>query len=333
MTSVRRLWRVLTAVSLVLPLAFSFGAMSAHAQTPPFPGKPVRIVVPYSVGLGPDVVMRAVAEKLALTWQQPVIVENRPGASGVVALADVRKAAADGHTLFLGDAGSLAVAPYLHANLPYDPVRDFAPVTTIFRATFVLWTGSNNRLDSLRDLLRDAKARPGAVTYASFGAGHVSELLMESFARSAGVEFLAVRFKDGGQMIGAAVTGDVDVLPLSLHSVAGMYAAGKLKPLAVGSKGRLKDLPAVPTIEEAGGPAMQMTPWAALLAVAGTPAPVLERIHRDVVAALNSPEVRNRVEGLGFDVLGSTPRQLADLIRAEAELYRSLVRDGRIRAE
>ncbi len=306
-------------------------ATAAAAQ--PFPAKTVRIVVPYSVGLGPDVVMRAVADSLSRTWQQPVIIENRPGASGIVALSEVKKAAADGYTLFLGDAGSLAVAPYLHKSLPYDPVRDFAPITTIFRATFLLWTRADHRFVTLGDMIREAKARPRTVTYASFGAGHVSELLMESFAQQAGVELVAVRFKDGGQMIGAAVTGDIDVLPLSLNSVAGMYKGGKLRPLAVGSRVRLPDLPHTPTIAEAGGPAMAMTPWAALLGVAGTPAPVLEAIQRDVAAALGSSEVRSRVESLGFELLGSPPQELARLMRAESELYGALIRAGRISTE
>ena len=318
----------LAVLVLALALAFTRGAA---AQS--FPARTVRIVVPYSVGLGPDVVLRTVAEALAQKWKQSVIIENRPGASGVVALSEVKKTPADGHTLFLGDAGSLAVAPYLHANLPYDPVRDFVPVTTIFRATFFLWTATGSRFASLSDMLREAWANPGRVTYASFGSGHVSELLMESFAQRAGIELLAVRFKDGGQMIGSAANGDIDVLPLSFNSVAGMVRGGKLRPLAIGAARRSPDFPGVATLEEAGGPAMEMTPWAALLAVTGTPPSVVETIRRDVRAVLATPEVRRRIEELGFDVLGSTPRELTDLMRAESDLYASLVRAGRIRSD
>jgi len=246
----------------------------------------------------------------------------------MIALAEVRKAAADGHTLFVGDAGALAVAPYLTTPPPYDALTDFAPITTLFSATFVLWTRTESRFGSLADLLREARANARRVSYASLGNGHPTQLAVETFARAAGIELLHVPFKDAGQMITSVTNGDVDLTVLSVHSAAGMEKAGKWRPLAVGAKQRLKARPDIPTLAEAGGPALELAPWAALLGVGSTPPPVLKRIHDDVRAALASPEVKGRIEGAGFEVLGSTPEALGQLIRSDTELFAPLIRDG-----
>lgn len=308
-------------------------AVPAPVVAQAFPQKTVRIIVPYSVGLGPDVVVRAVADSLATTWKQPVVIENRPGASGIVALSEVHKVGTDGHTLFVGDAGSMAVNPYLFANLAYDPGRDFAPLSTLFRATFVIFTTGGGRFATLADLIAAAKAKPRSVSYASLGAGHPSQLAIEVFARAAGIDLLHVPFREGGQTLAAVANGDVDITVVSMNTAAGMVKAGKLKPLAVGARARLPDHPDVPTIVEAGGPRVEMAPWAALFAVAGAPPAVLEAVQRDVVAALRSPPVKARIESYGFEVLGSTPRQLGDLVKADSLLYGDLIRSGRVRPE
>jgi tripartite-type tricarboxylate transporter receptor subunit TctC len=315
-------------------LAFAVALSAAPAaEAVTFPTRAVRILVPYSVGLGPDVVMRTVADALSRAWKQPVIIENRPGASGMIALAEVKRAPPDGHTLFLGDAGSLAMSPYLQAQLPYDPVRDFAPITTIFRAIFVVWTATDARFTDMQDLLREARAKKSAVSFASLGSAHPSQTAMETFASRAGIELLHVPFKDGAQMLAAVANRDVDVTALSYNSAAGMVQAGRLRPLAVGRGARLKDHPEIPTLREAGVPAVDMTPWAALLGVAGTPQDVLDQIHRDVTAALRDPAVRGKIETLGFEVLGSTPKELAAIVRSERENFDALVRAGKIKAE
>lgn len=304
----------------------------AEAQTP-WPAKPVRIVVPYSVGLGPDVVAREVAKFMSRVWKQPVVVENKPGASGIVALSELRKAAPDGYTLFVGDAGSLAANPLLYTNLPYDVGSDVAPISTLFHATFMVFTRRDGRFATLDELLRAAKAMPGRVSYASLGNGHPSQLAVETFARAAGVEFLHVPFRDAGQMIAAVTNGDVDFTTLSMNTSSGMVKAGKWHPLAVAATARLPEYPEIPTIAEAGGPAVVMTPWAALVGVAGTPAAVLDAIRQTTLAALSDRTVRDRVEAQGFTVLGGTPDELAALIRHDATRYEPLVRSGRVRAE
>lgn len=295
-----------------------------------WPARPVRIVVPYSVGIGPDVIARSVADALAARWQQPVLVDNKPGASGIVAFGEVRRTPADGHTLFLADTATLAVNPLLHASLPYDPQRDLVPITLLFRATFLIWTGGANRLRTLAELLDEARRAPGRVSYASLGNGHASQVAVESFARAAGVRLLHVPFKDTGTLLTAVAAGEVDFTAIGMNTVAGLAARGKLRALAVAARTRLADHPAIPTLAEAGGPALEMHPWAALVGVSGTPAAVLEQLQRDLGDVLLSPAVKARAEQAGFEITPSTPQALRERVAADVALYRPLVEEGRV---
>ena len=206
-------------------------ADSTHAVIPAaFPSRPVRIVVPYSVGLGPDIVARTLAAYLSDRWGQPVLADNRPGASGIVAFNEVRNVPADGHTLFIGDAGTLVVNPLIHHDLPYDPVRDLVPLTLLFRATFFILTGGMGRFASMQELLAAARAQPGMVSYASLGNGHPSQVAIESFAAEARLTLLHVPFKDAGTAFTAVANNDVDFMAFSWNSVAGLLRSGKLRP-------------------------------------------------------------------------------------------------------
>lgn len=311
-------------------VALASVAPALRASTPPFPSRIVRIVVPYSVGIGPDVVSRAVGQELQRRWGQPVVIDNKPGASGIVAFNELRQTAADGHTLFVGDTGSLAVNPLIHATLPYDVARDVAPLTTLFRATFAFHVGAKSRFQTLGDLLAQARREPRSVSYASFGNGHPSHVAVESFARAAGIEMLHVPFKDSGTQLAAVANGEVDFTTLAMFTVMPLIKAGRLRPLAVAARRRLAEYPDLPTVAEAGGPMVEMRPWAGLVARAGTPAPLLEQIHRDVLTALMEDGVRSRIEGAGFQLAPSTPQQMHDLIVADSAEYAVLVREGRV---
>jgi tripartite-type tricarboxylate transporter receptor subunit TctC len=288
------------------------------------------LVVPYSVGVGPDVVTRAVAANLARRWDQNVWVDNKPGASGIVAFGEVRRTPADGHTLFVADTATLAVNPLLHATLPYDPVRDLVPLSLLFRATFLVWVGGGSRFGTLAQLITGAQREPGRVSYATLGNGHASHVAVESFARAAGMKMLHVPFKDFGTLLTAVAAGEVDFTTFSLNTMAGLYAHGKVRPLAVAARQRLAALPAIPTLPEAGGPAVEMHPWAALVAVAGTPALVLGQLEADIAIALAAPEVRQQCEQAGFELTPSTPQALRERMLADAALYAPLVAEGRI---
>ena len=294
-----------------------------------FPAHPVRILVPFSVGLGPDVLMRVLAERLSRLWGQPVIIENRPGASGTVAMLVGRAAPRDGRTLVLGEAGSLAVMPLLQ-KVGYDPLTDFEPLTTVFRATFALVTGAASRFPDMATLIAQARTGAGRVSYASLGNGHASQVAVEMLAERVGATFHHVPFRDGGQLLSALAQGEVDFTAISMNSAASFVKAGRLRPLAVAASRRLADWPEVPTLAQAGGPAVEMTPWAALMLPAGAPVGVADTLRHAIAEAQADPATKARIESMGFDVVRSTPAQLIDLIRAETELARRLIRLGRI---
>ncbi len=318
--------RRLILAGAIWPLASA--ADSADAGQ--FPDRPVRIVVPYSVGIGPDVVARALAQQLSLVWGQPVRVDNKPGASGILAFAEVRQVPADGHTLFVADTATLAVNPLLHSSLPYDPEQDLALLSLLFQATFVLWTGAGSRFTRISALLHAARLQPEAVSFATLGNGHASHVAVETLARAAGARLLHVPFKEAGSLFSALVSGDVDFTAFSHHSLAGLLAAGRVRPLAVAARQRLKELPDLPTLAQAGAPAVDMHPWAALVTVAGTPAVVLARLQRDLATALQAPAVLQQAAVAGFQITPSTPLALRQRIEADQALYRPLVAEGRV---
>jgi tripartite-type tricarboxylate transporter receptor subunit TctC len=323
----RREWiaRALAACGALVP------ALPARAaRDDAFPTRAVRLVVPYAVGVGPDVVARSVATPLAQRWGQPVVVDNKPGASGIVAFADVRRTPPDGHTLFLADAGTLAVNPLLHPALPYDPERDLVPLTLLFRATFVLWVGGASRFRSITELLDEARRTSERVSYASLGNGHPSQVAIETLARAARVRLLHVPFKDAGALFAAVVTGEVDLTAFGVNTVAGLAASGRLRPLAVAARARLASHPQIPTLGEAGAPPVEMHPWAALVTVAGTAGPVLQQLQRDIVVTLALPDVQQRARDAGFELTPSAPQAVLDRMRADAAQVAPLVDDGRL---
>jgi tripartite-type tricarboxylate transporter receptor subunit TctC len=317
---------LLAAGAGLLPGASSLAALPTVA----FPARTVRLVVPYSVGIGPDVVGRSVAEQLSQLWDQAVIVDNKPGASGIVAFSDVRRTPADGHTLYLADSGTLAVNPLVHASLPYDPVRDLEPLTLLFRATFVLWVGGGSRLRSVAELQDAARRAPGSVSYASLGNGHPSQVAVETYAHAAGLQLLHVPFKDGGTLITAVASGQVDFTTFSINTMAPLMAAGRLRPLAIAARERVSSHPSIPTLVEAGGPPVEMHPWAALMTVAGTPAPVMSALQQALGKVLAGDPVRSRAENAGFEITPSAPDAVRERMQADTATVRPLIAAGRI---
>jgi len=313
----------------LLAAAAAGWATGLRAQ-PRFPERAVRVIVPYGVGIGPDVVMRALAEVLSARWRQPVLVDNKPGASGIVAFAEVRRVAPDGHTLFLADTATMCVNPLIHDSLPYDPARDLVPLTLLFHATFVILVGGDSRFRNVLQLLDAARREPGRISYGSLGNGHASQVAIETLARAADVRLLHVPFKDAGTLFTAVAAGEVDFTAFGMNSVSGLLQRGRMRPLAVAARKRLPEHPDLPTLAEAGAPDVHMHPWAGLVAPAGVPEPVLAQLQRDLVAAINAPEVRARVQPLGFELTPSTPQQFRQRIDADLALYAPLVREGRV---
>jgi len=322
--SIRR--RRLLAAAAAAPL---LNALPLAAQGR-FPERPVRIVVPYGVGVGPDVVMRAVGENLARHWKQPVVIDNKPGASGIVAFGDVRRSVPDGYTLYLADTATMCVNPLIHDSLPYDPVTDLVPLTLLFRATFLIVVGGESRFQGVNALLDAARRDPGRVSYASLGNGHATQVAVELLARAAGVRLLHVPFKDISALFTAVATGEVDFTAFSFNTISGLVQRGKLRPLAVAAHTRIRDSPGLPTLTETGAPDVVMQPWAGLVALAGTPQSLLEQLQRDLVAAIDSADVRDRIAPLGFDLMPSSAQQFRERVQADLALYAPLVREGRV---
>ena len=316
----RRAWMAGVAASVLAP----------QVQARSFPARPVRLVVPYGAGVGPDVVARIVGERLSRHWQQAVVVDNKPGASGIIAFGDVRRSPPDGHTLYLADTSTLCVNPLIHDTLPYDAAQDLVPLTLLFRATFVVLTGQDSRFQGVAPMLEAARRAPGAVSYASLGHGHASQVAVETLARAASVRLLHVPFKDAGALFGAVSSGQVDFTAFSLNTVAGLVARGRLRPLAVAARSRLREAPELPTLAEAGAPDVEMRPWAGLVTLAGTPAAQLAQLQRDVVAAIDAPPVRERLEPLGFELTPSSPQQFRRQIAEDLARYAPLVHEGRV---
>lgn len=313
---------------LALALALS-AALPALAQ-PAFPSRPVTLVVPFAPGGGSDIVARTVQPRLAERLGQPVQVDNKPGASGVIATQAVAKAAADGHMLFLS-WDTHAINPVVMKDLPYDTFKDFVPVTLLARLPLVMGAWGGLPANTLAEFITLAKRQPGKMNYASVGSGSSNRLHSENLHRLAGIELAHVPYKGGGPSIQAMLTGEVVYSFLSYASMRGHIAAGRLKALAVTGDRRIADLPNVPTMIESGFPGFEAYGWIGIFAPAGTPEPVVARLHRDFVAALADAEVGKRLAAAGVEPIGSTPPELDAWVRKDYDKWVRFVRDTRLR--
>ena len=304
-------------------------AVPAFSQ-PAFPTRPVTLVVPFAPGGGSDIVARTVQPRLAERLGQPVQVDNKPGASGVIATQAVAKAAADGHMLFLS-WDTHAINPVVMKDLPYDTFRDFVPVTLLARLPLVMGAWGGLPANTLAEFIALARRQPGKMNYASVGSGSSNRLHSENLHRLAGIELAHVPYKGGGPSIQAMLTGEVVYSFLSYASMRGHIAAGRLKALAVTGDKRIAELPAVPTMIESGFPGFEAYGWIGIFAPAGTPEPVVARLHRDFVAALAEAEVGKRLAAAGVEPIGSTPAELDAWVRKDYDKWVRFVRDTKLR--
>jgi tripartite-type tricarboxylate transporter receptor subunit TctC len=309
-------------------------AAAAPAFPQAFPSKPVRIISPYPNGLTPDIAARAVADRLSRTWNQPVVVEPRPGANGFIAIGAAKKAAPDGHELLLAGQAHLSINPNIFPKAPYDAEQDFVPLSQIYRTPFFIAVAAAGPYKSVSDLIAAAKASPKKLSYSSPYVGSPPHLGAALFAHLIGAEMVHVPFKDGAQIYISVANGDVDWALGSVGSVLPLLKAGKLKLIAFAQKTRLPEYPDVPTVAEAGGPAgYEVDTWVSLVAPRGTPPGVAQRISSDIAAALADAAVRERFKGIGVDPVPSTPAQLAELIRNDKKAYGEIVKRAGVKAE
>ena len=314
---------------IALMLWFVAGAAAAQG----YPAKPVRVVVPFPPSGGTDVIARVVLPKLGDELGQQVVIDNRVGANGNVGTEIVARAAPDGYVLLLNGSGTLAVNPSLYSGLPYDSVRDFAPVSLAVFQPFVLVVHPSVPARSVREFIALARARPGQLNFASSGSGSLAHLAGEIFKNMARVDMVHVPYKGAGLSVIDLIAGQVQLIFAGTPSVMPYVKSGKLRALGVTTAKRAAATPEVPTIAESGLPGFDVTGWYGLLAPSGTPAPLVARLNAALIAVLKQPEVRDKLVGLGLDVEVSTPQQFADFIKSEIAKYAKVVRAAGVRVD
>ncbi|MBI2316067.1 MAG: tripartite tricarboxylate transporter substrate binding protein, partial [Betaproteobacteria bacterium] len=293
-----------------------------------------RLVVPLPPGSGSDLLARAFAQRLTMQWGQSVVVENRPGASTIVANEAVARAAPDGHTLVFAIDGGFTVNPHLYAKLPYHPIKDFAPITLITIFGTLLVANPSLPANSVPELIALAKAQPGKVSYGSIGSGSQMHLLSAMLGHKAGIEILHVPYKGIPQMMTAVLTGEVQLSWVGVFSARPLVRAGRLKALGFGGAKRAAMMPEVPTLAELGYPEVEASVWYGLLAPRATPRLIIERIHADVLKLLRDPEFRDKeMLSKGYEPSGLGPEEFAALIVRETAARGVMVKISGARAE
>ncbi|MFC3339542.1 Bug family tripartite tricarboxylate transporter substrate binding protein [Paracandidimonas soli] len=321
----RILSRLLCSTLLLLP----FSAVQAET----WPERPIRLLVPYAPGGSSDVVARAVAAEMSKDLGQQVIVENKGGAQGTIATTEVARARPDGYTLILGHVGTLAVNPSMVAKLSYDPKRDFAPIVLLAKLPMIFAVGGGVDANDLPSFVALAKSRPGALNYGSAGSGSAGHLAFEMLKTATGIDVTHVPYKGTGAALSDLLGGFIDAASAGTPGLLPSAQAGKIKLIAVGSRQRLDVLPDVPTVEEQGYPGFESSQWFGLLAPAGTPAGVIERLHRSALAALESESVRTRLEYDSSEISGAGPAEFATFIDTEERRWGTVVRSARLSVE
>jgi len=320
-SSIRILLFAATVSGLSLPAA-------THAQT--YPAKPIRLVAPSSTGGGIDALARTIANS-PHGLGQPIIVENRGGANGIIGTDIVAKAAPDGYTLLLGFLGALAVNPSLYQKLPYDPVKDFAPITQVSASPPLIVAHPSVPARSLKELVKLDRSKPGQLTYGTGGIGTGGHLTMELFNLTAGTKVLHVPYKGVGPALTDVIAGQISLMVSSPISSAPHVQSGRLRGLAVASRTRQAVMPEVPTVIESGWPGFESTSWFGVLAPAGTPPAVVARLHKEITGQLRRPEVREQITRTGANVVGDSPEEFGAYIRSEIVKWAKVVKAANIK--
>ncbi len=316
--------RYLTRFLLVLCFA-----LPAHAQ---YPQRAIKLLVPFPPAGATDIVGRIVAQKLGERLGQSVVVENRPGAGGSIGSDLVARSAPDGYTLLMATSSTHSIGPALQ-KLPYDPIKDFAPITHVANVPNVLVVSPKLPVASVKELVEYAKARPGKLNFASSGVGTIVHLNGELFKMLAGVDLVHVPYKGTALSIPDLANGNVAMLFDSLASVMQHVKSGSVRPLAMNAPQRSALLPEVPTLAEAGMPAFDRYTWFGMFAPAGTPADIVRKVQAEVVAALRSPDLRERFDAVGAEPVGSTPEQFVDRIRSDGVRWAEVIKSANVKVQ
>jgi len=307
--------------------------VSTPAWAQAYPGKAIRVVVPFPPGGGTDIIAREVTQKVAAATGWTFVIDNKPGAGGNLGVDAVAKAPADGYTLVLGQTSNLAINPTLYTRLPYQPLKDLAPVGLVASAPLVIVVPAPSVYKTLPDLVAAAKAKPGEVNFASPGNGTVAHLTGEQFQKAAGIKFQHVPYKGANQALTDVISGQVQLYVSSVPSVLQQIRTGKLRALAVTSAKRVDDLPQTPTVGESGYKGFDAITWFGFAAPTGTPKDIVTRLNAEFNRALQQPDLRKRLGDEGADPLGGTPEQFAELIRDDIVRWGRTVKESGVRID
>jgi len=316
-----------------LALGVAGAARAARAQSA-YPNRPVHLIVPYPPGGGTDYFARLVGAAMAAPLGQPVIVENRPGAATIIGAEAVARAAPDGYTILLGDTATYAANKSLYQKLPYDPQKDFAPITLTGRFAIVLLVNTNKlKVGSLKELIEAAKRAPGTIDYASPGVGSPFHLATELLASAAGIKLNHVPYRGVAPALQDLAGGQMGMMFVDFASARSQLATQGIKALAVASAGEFSGLPDVPTVAASGFPGFEAWAWQGFVAPAATPVDVIAKLQASYVAAIRDPEIVAKLTGAGIDILQSTPAEFAAYMRSETEKWDKVVKAANIRAD
>ena len=325
--------RLKTLISALVPLVALCAAAPAAAQAGAWPSRAVTIVVPFPPGGGTDTGARIVAEQLSKRWNQPVVVDNKGGAAGQIGADMVAKAKADGHVLLMGNIGTQAINPALYKKLPYDAAKAFTPITLVAELPLAMMVNPQVPAKTVQEFVAHAKSKPGQLSYSSTGAGGGPHLAAEKFKDRTGTFILHVPYRGGGPAISDLIAGHVQLSFMTVFEASSHVKAGKLRALAVTSDKRVSALPDVPTLDEAGVSGFNSISWIGLLAPAGTPREVTDKVAADVRAVLAQEDVKRRFTELGAVPAGTTPAAFAKLIDDDQKRYAQIIRERKITAE
>ena len=318
---------------LVLACVAALSLSCPAAAQDGYPAKPIRLVVPFPPGGVVDILARLVGPRMGEGLGQGVVIDNRAGANGNIATELVARSQPDGYTLLLGQITSLAINPALYRNIPFDPVKDLAPVGLVAAAPQLMVVATGSGFMSVADVMARARARPGEVTFASSGNGSLAHLGQELMSQQAGVKFLHVPYKGAAPAVIDVVGGRAEVFMAAVPSVLGQVRGGKLRMLAVTSATRHPDLPEVPTLAESGFPGYDASNWFAIMGRAGTPGAIVARLNAELNRTLAAPDIRSKIAHEGARPLGGTPQQLADVLAADLAKWRKVVADSGAKAD
>lgn len=318
-----RLNRLLATAALGLGLAAAFGA---HAD-PSFPNKPVTLTTAFPPGSGPDAVLRQVGDKLSKLWGQPVLINNRPGGGGFIAIEAVRRLPADGYNLLQLDSEHLSALPLLYKSRNFVTLENFDPVAILFRTPFLVAVSTDSKWKDMKDLIADAKANPGKLSFGSWGVGSPGHLAGEQLDLQAGLDMTHVAYREVSQLFTSVAAGEPAWSMASIPSSQGVFKAGKLRYIAVAAPRRIPQMPDVPTVQEAGGPAnFDINSFVSLVAPKGLSAEVSAKINADVQKVLADPEVRTRFNTFAFETLNWTPAEIRRQADLKFKTYEQLVK-------